>query len=66
MSLNSFLFYFSPHPLQLNVKDVFKERVNEGKYGGCILYSYIKNRRMKHVEIVLRRGTGKEGEQWRG
>jgi hypothetical protein len=35
-----------------------KERVNEGQYGGC------ENRRMKPVEIVLRRRE--EGDQWRG
>jgi hypothetical protein len=33
-----------------------KERVNEGEYCGCILYSRVKNRIMKIVEIVLRRG----------
>jgi hypothetical protein len=36
-----------------------KKRVNEGEYGGCILYSYM-NKRMKPVETVLRRGE--EGE----
>jgi hypothetical protein len=30
--------------------------MNEGEFGGCILYSYMKNRRMKLVDIVLRRG----------
>jgi hypothetical protein len=25
-----------------------------------------ENRRMKPVEIVLRRGRGEEGEQWKG
>jgi hypothetical protein len=36
-----------------------KERVNEGKHGRCILYSYTKiERRMKPVKIVLRRGGG--------
>jgi hypothetical protein len=35
-------------------------RGNECEYGGCILYPYMKNRRMKPVEIVLRReGRGK-------
>jgi hypothetical protein len=38
-------------------------RGNEGEYGGCILYPYLKIRRMKTVEIVLRRrGGGEEGE----
>jgi hypothetical protein len=36
-----------------------KERVNEGKYGGCILY---ENRIMKPVQIVLRREKEDEEE----
>jgi hypothetical protein len=43
-----------------------KERVNEGKYDGCILYSYIKIRRMKSVEIVLRMGGGGRGRMLEG
>jgi hypothetical protein len=34
-----------------------KKRVNEGEYGGYISYSY-ENRRMRPVEIVLRRWRG--------
>jgi hypothetical protein len=34
--------------------------VDEGEYGECILYAYIKI--MKPVEIVLRRGAGKKRE----
>jgi hypothetical protein len=33
--------------------------MNEGKHGGCILYSYTKiERGMKPVEIALTRGGG--------
>jgi hypothetical protein len=46
-----------------------KERWNEVDYGGYTLHSYwihfafiYENRRMKSVEIVLRRGSGEEGE----
>jgi hypothetical protein len=40
--------------------------VNEGDYRGCISHVNIcENRRMKPVEIVLRR-VGKEEEGWRG
>jgi hypothetical protein len=35
-----------------------KKMVNEGEYDECILYSYMKNTRMKPVEIFLRRGEG--------
>jgi hypothetical protein len=37
----------------------YKERGNEGEYGGvfCIMY---ENRRMKPVEIVLRKKEGRE------
>jgi hypothetical protein len=38
-----------------------KQRENEGEYCGCILYSY-ENRRVKPIEIVLRRGKWAEGE----
>jgi hypothetical protein len=42
-----------------------KERVNKGEYGGCILYSYYENRRMKPAEIVLIRDGG-EGTMMEG
>jgi hypothetical protein len=44
-----------------------KERGNEGECGGCVLYSYMKSRRMKPVEIALRRrGRGKRENDGRG
>jgi hypothetical protein len=42
-----------------------KERIGEGEYDTCILSSY-ENRRMKPVEIVLRRGREEEEKPWRG
>jgi hypothetical protein len=35
--------------------------VNEGEYGGCILYLFM-NRRMKPIEIVLRKENKMEKE----
>jgi hypothetical protein len=32
--------------------------VNEGEHGGCIFLFIYENRRMKSIEIVLRRGRG--------
>jgi hypothetical protein len=41
-------------------------KVNEGEYGGYILYSCMKNRTMQPVEIVPRKGVVRdEGELWR-
>jgi hypothetical protein len=41
-----------------------KERRKKSEYGGCILYPY-ENRTVKPVEVVLRNGEGRKGEQWR-
>jgi hypothetical protein len=44
-----------------------KERGNKGEYGGCIFISIYENRRMKPVEIVLRKeGEGKRKNDGRG
>jgi hypothetical protein len=43
-------------------RDRDKKRVNESKYGGCIFYTYMKNRRMKPVEIVQKRGRRRKRE----
>jgi hypothetical protein len=37
-----------------------KERVNEGVYGGCVFVSIYENRRMKPLEIVIKRGGRRE------
>jgi hypothetical protein len=40
-------------------------RVKKGEYCEYFVFMYT-NRTMKPVEIVLRRGRGKERERWRG
>jgi hypothetical protein len=39
--------------------------VNEGEYGAYFVFM-CENRRMKPVEIILRRGRREDQEQWRG
>jgi hypothetical protein len=41
--------------------DGHKERGNECEYGGCISYSY-ENRRMKPVEVILRKEEGRDND----
>jgi hypothetical protein len=43
-----------------------KEKVKEGDYGAFFLVFVYENRKMKPVEIVLRRGKEGEGEQRKG
>jgi uncharacterized protein YuzE len=44
-----------------------KERGNGDEVDGCIFVSMYENRKMKAIEIILRkRGKWEKGERWRG